>query len=70
MGVQYLLLYWSVYLLTWTIIPVLQEWEDAGDLESGDRMRRSLKSNGIFYLVLIIGAVVFLLILIFLDAGG
>jgi hypothetical protein len=31
MGLQYLLLYWSVYLLTWTIIPVLQEWEDAGD---------------------------------------
>lgn len=26
LGVQYLVLYWSVYLLTWTIIPVLQEW--------------------------------------------
>ena len=33
-GAQYLLLYWSVYLLTWTVIPVLQEWEDAGDLKS------------------------------------
>jgi hypothetical protein len=26
LGLQYLVLYWSVYLLTWTIIPVLQEW--------------------------------------------
>ena len=30
-GFEYLLLYWLVYLLTWTIIPVLQEWEDAAD---------------------------------------
>lgn len=26
LGLQYLVLYWSVYVLTWTIIPVLQEW--------------------------------------------
>jgi hypothetical protein len=70
LGMQYLLLYWSVYILTWTIIPVLQEWEDAGDFESKDRMKRSLRSNGIFYLGMIIGAVVFLVILILLDAGG
>ncbi len=31
-GVQYVVLYWLVYILTWTIIPVLQEWEDAGDI--------------------------------------
>jgi intergrase/recombinase len=31
LGMHYLLLYWSVYILTWTIIPILQEWEDAGD---------------------------------------
>lgn len=70
MGLQYLLLYWSVYLLTWTIIPVLQEWEDSGDLESSARLKRSLRSNGLFYLAMIVGAVVFLLILILLNAGG
>ena len=32
LGLQYLLLYWLVYLLTWTVIPLLQEWEDAGDI--------------------------------------
>jgi hypothetical protein len=63
-------LYWLVYLLTWTIIPVLQEWEDAGDLESNARMKRSLKINGIFYLVLIVIAIVALIIMIFLDVGG
>lgn len=68
-GFQYLLLYWSVYLLTWTVIPVLQEWEDAGDLKSEDRLRRSLKINGYFYLVLIGISVVFLAIIIWSGVG-
>ena len=29
---EYLIMYWTVYILTWTIIPVLQEWENSGDL--------------------------------------
>jgi hypothetical protein len=33
-------------------------------------MKRSLKSNGIFYLYMIIGAVVGLIALILLNAGG
>lgn len=70
LGLQYLLLYWLVYLLTWTIIPVLQEWEDAGDLESGARMKRSLRINGIFYLVLIVIAIVALVVMVLLDVGG
>ena len=64
------MLYWSVYILTWTIIPILQEWEDAGDFESKDRLKRSLRSNGMFYLIMIVGAVVFLIILVLLNAGG
>jgi hypothetical protein len=59
-----------VYLLTWTIIPVLQEMEEAGDFESSARMRRSLKSNGMFYLWMLVGAVVGLVLLVLLDAGG
>jgi hypothetical protein len=35
-----------------------------------DRMKRSLKSNGIFYLYMIIGAVIGLIALILLNAGG
>ncbi len=33
-------------------------------------MRRSLKSNGIFYLWMLVGAVVGLVLLLLLDAGG
>lgn len=67
---SYLFLYWTVYLLTWTIIPVLQEWENSGDLNSMDRLKRSLKSNGIFYLYMLVGGAVFLVIMILLDVAG
>ena len=66
---QYLLLYWSVYLLTWTVIPVLQEWEDAGDLDSSDRLKRSLRANGIFYLILLAISVVFLILILVLGVA-
>ena len=67
---QYLVLYWSVYILTWTVIPVLQEWEDAGDLDSKDRLARSLRTNAKFYLWLLVSSIVFLLVLWAIDAGG
>lgn len=63
------MLYWLVYALTWTVIPVLQEWEDAGDIESIDRLKRSLKINGYFYLVLLGISIVALLIIFFLGIG-
>ena len=65
-----MLLYWTVYILTWTIIPVLQEWENSGDLSSTDRLKRSLKVNGVFYLYMLIGAVVSLGVLVWLDLSG
>ena len=67
---QYLILYWSVYILTWTIIPILQEWENSGDLKSSDRMKRSFKVNGIFYLYMLVGAIIILIPLIYFDIGG
>ena len=63
-------MYWSVYILTWTIIPVLQEWENSGDFKSSDRLKRSLKVNGLFYLYMIIGAIVSLGALIWFDLAG
>jgi hypothetical protein len=59
-----------VYILTWTIIPVLQEWENSGDLKSSDRLKRSLKVNGTFYLWMIIGGVIVLVLLYTLNVGG
>ena len=69
LAAQYLLLYWLVYLLTWTVIPVLQEWEDAGDLDSYDRLRRSLRTNGVFYLVLLGISIFFLILIIVLGVA-
>lgn len=63
-------MYWVVYLLTWTIIPVLQEWENSGDLSSTDRLKRSLKSNGIFYLYMLVGGIIGLVLLMLLKAAG
>jgi magnesium-transporting ATPase (P-type) len=62
----YLLMYWLVYLLTWTVVPVVQEWEDSGDLSSLDRLKRSLRSNGSFYLYMLVFGVVFLVAVFFL----
>ena len=67
---EYLLCYWSVYILTWTIIPVLQEWENSGDIDSIDRLKRSLKVNGIFYLYMFVGGVASLVLLYYLEVGG
>lgn len=63
-------LYWTVYLLTWTIIPVLQEWEDSGDFSSKDRLKRSFRNNGIFYLYMLVGAVASLGLLVWFDLAG
>lgn len=59
-----------VYLLTWTIIPVLQEWENSGDLDSTDRMKRSLKVNGVFYLWMLIGGLIALGLMLWFDVGA
>lgn len=67
---SYLILYWSVYILTWTIIPLLQEWENSGDLKSIDRMKRSLKVNGIFYFWMLVGGIVVLILLIVFNVAG
>ena len=69
-GLQYQVLYWTVYLLTWTVIPVLQEWENSGDLESQDRLKRSFKSNGVFYLYMLVGGVVLLYLLWYFEVAG
>lgn len=48
----------------------MQEWENSGDLKSSDRLKRSLKVNGIFYLWMIIGGVIVLVLLVTLDVAG
>lgn len=49
---------------------MLQEWENSGDFSSMDRLKRSLKVNGWFYLYMLIGAVIILIPLIIFNVGG
>ena len=52
------------------LIPVLQEWENSGDLESSDRLRRSLRVNGVFYLYMLLGGILALMLLWYFDVGS
>ncbi|KAJ2697344.1 hypothetical protein H4R19_005671, partial [Coemansia spiralis] len=42
-------LYWSMYLLTWLVLPVMMSYVDSGAFTFRDRMRESLWSNVQFY---------------------
>ncbi|KAK2437305.1 LMBR1 domain-containing protein A [Trifolium repens] len=44
--------YWSTFLLTWAVVPLLQGYEDAGDFTVKTRLRTSLHGNLVFYLSL------------------
>ncbi|KAK9048827.1 hypothetical protein SSX86_032206 [Deinandra increscens subsp. villosa] len=64
--------YWSTFLLTWAVVPILQGYEDAGDFTVSERLKTSIHVNLVFYLI--VGAVGFfgliLLILLQKNWGG
>ncbi|KAK7857295.1 lmbr1 domain-containing protein 2 like protein a [Quercus suber] len=43
--------YWSTFLLTWAVVPLIQGFEDAGDFTVKERLKTSLHANFIFYIV-------------------
>ncbi|XP_041004718.1 LMBR1 domain-containing protein 2 homolog A isoform X2 [Juglans microcarpa x Juglans regia] len=43
--------YWSTFLLTWAVVPLIQGFEDAGDFTVKERLKTSLHVNFVFYLV-------------------
>ncbi|KAK9163910.1 hypothetical protein Syun_004812 [Stephania yunnanensis] len=43
--------YWSTFLLTWAVVPTIQGYEDAGDFTVTERLKTSLHSNLVFYLI-------------------
>ncbi|KAK4755346.1 hypothetical protein SAY87_009103 [Trapa incisa] len=43
--------YWSTFLLTWAVAPLIQGFEDAGDFTIKERLKTSIHVNLIFYLV-------------------
>ncbi|KAK4759518.1 hypothetical protein SAY87_022649 [Trapa incisa] len=43
--------YWSTFLLTWAVAPLIQGFEDAGDFTFKERLKTSIHVNLVFYLV-------------------
>ncbi|KAJ7956781.1 LMBR1 domain-containing protein 2-like A [Quillaja saponaria] len=43
--------YWSTFLLTWAVVPLIQGFEDAGDFTVAERLKTSVHVNLVFYLV-------------------
>ena len=62
--ITYLVIYWLIYLLSWVIIPVAQEYERAGDFTPKDRLKRAIKTNLYIYLIFLILGIVFILYLV------
>ncbi|XP_059648014.1 uncharacterized protein LOC132294249 isoform X2 [Cornus florida] len=42
--------YWSTFLLTWAVVPIIQGYEDAGDFTVTERLKTSVHVNLVFYL--------------------
>ncbi|KAL5753383.1 hypothetical protein ACOSQ2_023890 [Xanthoceras sorbifolium] len=43
--------YWSTFLLTWAVVPLIQGFEDAGDFTVTERLKTSVHVNLLFYLI-------------------
>ncbi|KAG8641031.1 hypothetical protein MANES_13G096600v8 [Manihot esculenta] len=43
--------YWSTFLLTWAVVPLIQGFEDAGDFTVTERLKTSIHANLVFYLI-------------------
>ncbi|KAK1361764.1 LMBR1 domain-containing protein 2-like [Heracleum sosnowskyi] len=44
--------YWSTFVLTWLVAPLIQGYEDAGDFTVMERLKTSIHVNLIFYFIL------------------
>ncbi|XP_065874159.1 uncharacterized protein [Euphorbia lathyris] len=64
--------YWSSFLLTWAVVPLIQGFEDAGDFTVTERLKTSIRANLVFYLI--VGSIglfgLILLILMHKIRGG
>lgn len=57
-------LYWTTFILCWTVYPVMQTYTSAGDFTVLEKIRTSIKENVIFYIVA--GAALGLFLILFL----
>ncbi|CAN4097307.1 unnamed protein product [Withania somnifera] len=56
--------YWSTFLLTWLVVPLIQGFEDAGDFTLVERLKTSIHANLVFYAILGVVGLLGLILLI------
>ncbi len=62
---MYYVLYWGLFILCWTLIPLVSEFVSAVDIDPNDRIKRSLSNNFRFYIMIIVlglGFIVYILL--------
>jgi DMSO reductase anchor subunit len=63
----YQILYWGLFLLCWTLIPLVSEYTQSVDFDPNDRIKRSLMSNAKFFAMIV--ALGFIFIVYILVTG-
>jgi succinate dehydrogenase hydrophobic anchor subunit len=57
------ILYWIIFFNSWLIIPIVQDYEKSGDFNSKDKLKRAIKTNVLFYVIMLTAGVIFILYL-------
>ncbi|XP_042488711.1 LMBR1 domain-containing protein 2 homolog A isoform X2 [Macadamia integrifolia] len=62
--------YWSTFILTWVVVPIIQGYEDAGDFTVKERLKTSVQGNLVFYLIVGSIGLFGLILLIIMNWNG
>ncbi len=54
--------YWVTFLLSWLVLPLIQEYEDSGEITFRLKLRRALINNLVFYLAALVVTLLFFLL--------
>ena len=60
--IGYNFIYWFLFISSWIIIPLIQEYEDSGDFTKKKKFIRSIKNNLIYYGILGIISIILLVL--------
>lgn len=64
---MYHFIYWTIFILSWLVVPLLTEYEASGAFTSEERWKEAVLKNMLFILI---SAVVGILLLIYLVLAG
>lgn len=61
--------YWSVFILNWFVLPILQEYVAAGDFTVKERVMRSLRNNIPLLVIYFVTFIIIVIVLAFTESG-